>query len=163
MDAIAPSNLVRGSSLVVGVLVAAILATSCGGDSQSDESTTSSSVPESVSTTSTLVEAPTTETAPPAVQAQPEDASSYFSIEEVVLGPEGFVRLENATDVPVTLAGLFLCQASGCAELPDEVVAPLGSAYIAVGDGPDAEDVVVGNAPIGVNNVPILRLTLWIL
>jgi hypothetical protein len=84
------------------------------------------------------------------VQRQPEAASSFFSIEEVVLDPDGYVALNNFTDVPVTLDGLHLCQGADCFALPDEAVASGATAYIATGESPDVDGVVITGATIGV-------------
>jgi len=74
---------------------------------------------------------------------------TYFSINEVGLGPNGFVALTNFTDVPASLAGLYLCQGSSCFELPDTVVPAGGIVRISVGDGSGYENVVVTHAALG--------------
>jgi len=74
---------------------------------------------------------------------------TYFSINEVGLGPNGFVALTNFTDVPTSLAGLYLCQGHACFELPDTVVGPGETVRIAVGDGSGRENVVATHAAIG--------------
>ncbi len=74
---------------------------------------------------------------------------SFFSINEVGLGPDGFVALTNFTDVPASLAGLYLCQGTDCFALPPETVDPDRTVRIAVGDGSGYDDVVATRASIG--------------
>ena len=74
---------------------------------------------------------------------------AYFVINEVGLGPNGFVALTNFTDVPAHLGGLYLCQGSKCFELPDDVVNPNDTVRIAVGDGVGLEKVVASHADLG--------------
>ena len=76
------------------------------------------------------------------------DVSWFFSIEEIGLGPEGYVTLHNFTGASANLDSLFLCQSNGCADLPDVVVQPGESARIAVGDGTGLENVVMTNAKL---------------
>ena len=83
------------------------------------------------------------------VQRQPESVSSFFSIEEILLGPDGYVALNNFTSIPVTLDGLHLCQGGDCFSLPNEVVPAGGIAYVAVGAAPNADGLVVTGATIG--------------
>lgn len=74
------------------------------------------------------------------------DATRFFEISEVGLGPNGFVTLLNYTDQDATLDGLRLCQPPACADLPD-VLVPSGSvARIAVADGSGIESVVMERA-----------------
>ena len=58
------------------------------------------------------------------------------------------MTLRNYTDVPGSLDALYLCQTSGCADLPDTVVEPGGLARIAVGDGTGVDEVVMTGAII---------------
>jgi hypothetical protein len=74
---------------------------------------------------------------------------AYFSINEVGLGPDGFVALTNFTDVQASLAGLYLCQGTQCFELPDQMVAPGETVRVAVGDGSGLENVVAVHATLG--------------
>ena len=91
-----------------------------------------------------------TPSAPPAAPAKTgARMGTFFSIDEVGLGPDGFVALTNFTDVPASLAGLYLCQARECFELPDQMVAPGGTVRIAVGDGSGLENVVAVHATLG--------------
>lgn len=74
---------------------------------------------------------------------------TFFTINEVGLGPNGYVALTNFTDVPASLAGLYLCQGSACFELPDVVVAAGETVRIAAGDGAGLEGVVATHATLG--------------
>lgn len=74
---------------------------------------------------------------------------SFFAINEVGLGPNGFVALTNFTDIPASLAGLYLCQGSACFELLDVVVAAGETVRVAVGDGAGLEGVVATHATLG--------------
>jgi hypothetical protein len=76
-------------------------------------------------------------------------SGTFFAINEVGLGPNGFVALTNFTDVPASLAGLYLCQGSDCFALPDAVVDAGKTARIAVGDGAGHEGVVATRATLG--------------
>jgi hypothetical protein len=74
---------------------------------------------------------------------------TFFAINEVGLGPNGFVALTNFTDSPASLAGLYLCQGSECFELPQAVVDAGKTVRIAVGDGAGHEGVVATRATLG--------------
>jgi hypothetical protein len=86
-------------------------------------------------------------------EMEPAKASSrtgtFFTINEVGLGPNGFVALTNFTDVPASLDSLYLCQGSACFELPDVVVGAGETARIAVGDGAGHEGIVATRATLG--------------
>jgi hypothetical protein len=90
---------------------------------------------------------------PASTGAAPARASSrtgtFFAINEVGLGPNGFVALTNFTDAPASLAGLHLCQGAECFELPDGVVNAGETVRIAVGDGSGVEGVVATRATLG--------------
>ena len=74
---------------------------------------------------------------------QPADAATYFfDIEELGLGPGGYVALRNYTDVAGTLGGLFLCQPPRCFHLPDVEVAAGELAVVAISEDSDLDDVV---------------------
>lgn len=77
------------------------------------------------------------------------NTGTFFAINEVGLGPNGFVALTNFTEVPVSLEGLFLCQGSDCFQLPAVVVEAGQTARIAVGDGAGLEGVVASGATLG--------------
>jgi hypothetical protein len=74
---------------------------------------------------------------------------SLFAINEIGLGPAGYVSLTNFTDQPAALGGLFLCQASRCFALPETEVLPGRTVRIATGDGSGIEGVVAANATLG--------------
>lgn len=74
---------------------------------------------------------------------------TFFTINEVGLGPNGFVALTNFTDVPASLAGLYLCQGADCFELPDVVVEAGQTVRVAAGDGAGLEGVVATRATFG--------------
>ena len=88
---------------------------------------------------------------PPQVEASGENTSkgTFLEIREVGLGPNGFIALTNFTDVPTSLAGLSLCQASQCFGLPDALVDPGKTVRIAMGDGSGLESVVATRATLG--------------
>jgi len=92
---------------------------------------------------------PPAATATPGTIAQRSQSGSFFAINEVGLGPEGFVALTNFTDVPASLGGLFLCQGSACFGLPEVVVDAGETVRIAAGDGTGIEGVVARRATIG--------------
>ena len=73
---------------------------------------------------------------------------SFFSINEVGLGSNGFIALTNFTDVPANLTSLYLCQGSACFALPDEKVAPGETVRISNGNGEGVENVVATHASI---------------
>lgn len=74
---------------------------------------------------------------------------SFFSINEIGLGPDGYVALTNFTDVSVSTAGLILCQGTDCFELPDSEVVAGETALVAVGDGSGLESVIATGATLG--------------
>jgi hypothetical protein len=91
-----------------------------------------------------------TPSAPPETPAKTgARMGTFFSIDEVGLGPDGFVALANFTDLSANLAGLYLCQSTQCFQLPDQMVAPGKTVRIAVGDGSGLEDVVAAHATFG--------------
>lgn len=65
------------------------------------------------------------------------------------LGTNGYVALTNFTDVPASLAGLYLCQGFACFELPDVIVSAGETVRISVGDGTGIENVVATHANLG--------------
>jgi hypothetical protein len=75
-------------------------------------------------------------------------ASRFFAIDEIGLGPEGYVTLLNFTDVAASLDEVFLCQPPACVDLPDVVINPGGVARIAVGDGAGLDEVAMTDAPL---------------
>jgi hypothetical protein len=102
----------------------------------------------------TATEAPTPPTLPisatPSQAPSPRSGSgSLFAIEEVGVGPAGYVALTNFTDQPASLGGLFLCQGAKCFALPDVAVAPKATVRVASGDGAGLDGVVATGATIG--------------
>jgi hypothetical protein len=95
---------------------------------------------------------PTGTTTTPVVSPDPSanasDVSRYFSIIEVGLGSDGYVTLENYTEVAASLDAVYLCQADGCVDLPDIVVEPGQVARVAAGEGNGLENVVMRNADL---------------
>ncbi len=71
---------------------------------------------------------------------------AFFSINEIGLGPGGYVSLQNFTEVEANLAGLYLCQADRCFELPDATHPPGETGRIAVGDGAGLGNLIVEHA-----------------
>jgi hypothetical protein len=108
----------------------------CGDSDKTTEATVPPEVASSGETTTT-------------VQRQPLGSSSFFAINEIGLGPEGYVSLTNFTDIPVTLDGLYLCQSSECFQLPDVAVEGGQTVRVAAGDGNGVENVVATNATFG--------------
>lgn len=128
--------------LVLIAVVLFLVLASCSdgdGDDQAAPDTTSASG-------SDTVESATEEGA---VQRQPVGASSYFSINEVGLGPDGYVSLTNFTEVPVTTDGLYLCQRPAYVALPDVTVEPGETVRVTVGDGDGLENVIMTEAALG--------------
>jgi hypothetical protein len=85
----------------------------------------------------------------PGPLSQRTQAGSFFEINEVGLGPDGFVALTNFTEVEVTLEGLYMCQGEDCFALPAEVVAGGETVRIAAGDGSGLENVIATRATFG--------------
>ena len=86
----------------------------------------------------------------PNVTATPRSGSgTLFAINEVGLGPDGYITLTNFTDQPASLGGLFLCQGAKCFELPNTEVAPGKTVRIAVGNGDGLDGVIASGATIG--------------
>jgi len=76
------------------------------------------------------------------------DVGRYFAIEEVGLGPNGWVTLRNYTSSAASLDTLFLCQPPRCVDLPDVVIEPRDLAVVAVGDGTGFERVAMTDAEL---------------
>ena len=89
-----------------------------------------------------------TPVASPISSSDASDVSFYFLIDEVGLGPQGYITLRNFTDVAASLDAVFLCQATGCVDLPDVTVVPNETVRIAVGDGAGLENVVMTRASL---------------
>jgi hypothetical protein len=125
------------------------LATGCGGSEDSSSSTTAPA------STSTADETTTTrvETTTAGSSATPHEATGaaqpYFSIDEIVLGPNGYVTLTNFTESSESLAGLEMCQGSSCEQLPSIMVPGSDQARIGVGNGDGVKDIAATHAKIG--------------
>ena len=91
---------------------------------------------------------PANQTAAPLGSSDGSDVTRYFAIEEIGLGPDGYVTLINYTEAAASLDAGFLCQAEGCVDLPDAVVGPGDVARVAVGDGTGLEKVVMTGADL---------------
>jgi len=89
-----------------------------------------------------------TDSSGPASSGLAGDVSRFFSIEEIGLGPEGFVMLLNYTDQPASLESIRLCQAEGCVKLPRFEVAAGTVAYVTVGDGAGLDRVAMTGADL---------------
>jgi len=76
-------------------------------------------------------------------------SGSLFAIDEVGVGPDGYVALTNFTDQPASLGGLFLCQGAKCFALPDVTVAPKATVRVASGNGAGLDGVVATGATFG--------------
>jgi hypothetical protein len=76
------------------------------------------------------------------------DEGFQFEINEVGLGEDGWVALNNYTDQPASMKGLFLCQPPVCVELPDVEVAAETTAIVALGNGDDLQGVVATDADL---------------
>ena len=76
------------------------------------------------------------------------DGSRLFTIDEVGLGPDGYITVLNFTDVAASLDNVLLCQPPTCVDLPDVVVQPGAVARVAVGGGSGLESVVLTNADL---------------
>lgn len=87
---------------------------------------------------------------PESVPAQvSSNTGTYFAINEIGLGQNGYIALTNFTDVPASLASLYLCQGVICFELPDVVVAAGETVRIATGDGTGLDGVISTHADMG--------------
>ena len=92
---------------------------------------------------------PTVTNTPETVLLSEPGAGSLFAINEIGLGPNGYVSLTNFTDGPASLSGLFLCQGPTCFELPKADVPAGSTVRVASGDGNGLEDIVAANAGFG--------------
>ena len=120
--------------MLIGISVAAcgFALSACGGSSEAQPTTAGGNG------TTTVVHATTVSR----VQAT-------FSIEEIGLGSNGYVTLDNFTGVRESLGGLVVCQGSHCQKLSAVQVAPGKRVRIAVGDGKGVKHVVATGADLG--------------
>ena len=131
-------------SLMVFALL--LLSTACG-KSQGEDTVAATTVATVESVPATA--APQAPTATLAPLAQKSQSGSFFAINEIGLGPEGYVALTNFTGVPVSLGGLYLCQGGDCFALPDEVVEGDETVQVAAGDGEGLQNVIATEATYG--------------
>lgn len=87
--------------------------------------------------------------APKVTATSRSGVGTLFAIQEVGLGPDGYVSLNNFAGQPANLEGLYLCQGAKCFELPNTEVAPSATVRVAVGNGAGLEGVVATDATIG--------------
>ena len=87
--------------------------------------------------------------APTEIKPYVQTVGSFLAINEIGLGPEGYISLTNFTNVPVTTKGLYLCQGKDCFALPDAVIEAGETGRVAVGEGKGLENVVASKATIG--------------
>jgi hypothetical protein len=125
------NNLMQRTWFFITLVLVLLTGSACGGDDRAGD----------VSAT----------VSPPVAEPAKVNSGSgtFFAINEVGLGLDGFVALTNFTDVPSSLAGLYLCQGSQCYELPDVVVDGGETVRVAVGDGTGYEGVVATRATLG--------------
>lgn len=87
-----------------------------------------------------------------AATAQAHSVYGYqavFSVDQIGLGPNGYVTLRNFTDVRESMKGIVLCQESNCQAMPKVTVRPGLSVRIAVGSGSGVKNVVLSHAHLG--------------
>lgn len=92
--------------------------------------------------TGTVTPAPSGFTFDPDGTNRPADSSFVFTIEEVGLGPDGWVKLRNFSSVAATMDGLYLCQPPDCFALPDTEIAAGEAAVVAASGDTDQTDIV---------------------
>ena len=126
-------------------VVALIKLAACGGSpaAPTEEAQATGGVEATLAPTAGPTATPT-EVAP---YVQTEGA--FVAIDEIGLGPEGWISLTNFTSVPVTTKGLYLCQGADCFALPDAVIEAGETGRITVGDGEGLEGVIASKATIG--------------
>lgn len=137
----------KHNTIILISLLLSLTLVACGGSDKAAEATATPKLASTDLTTGvdTASAGETTNT----VQRQPLGANSFFAIHEMGLGPDGYAALTNFTDVPVTTAGLYLCQGSNCFELPDAVISPGETGIVAVGDGTGLAGVIATRATLG--------------
>ncbi len=75
--------------------------------------------------------------------------TTAFEIVEVGVGSRSFVALRNITERPVSLRGLYVCQAKRCFGLPNASVRAGATVRIASGTGQGLKNVVARQATFG--------------
>ncbi len=73
----------------------------------------------------------------------------FFDIQEVGVGPNGYVSLTNFTSEPAGLSGLYLCQEIDCFALPDMIVEPGETVRIAAGTSSSVETIAAADGVFG--------------
>lgn len=131
-------NMKWTATFALAILLVVIAAVACGDDDDDGASNSSATPSESGEPTGS---GDPSATVIPGGSGRPADSSYVFTIAEVGLGPDGWVRLENFSSESASLKGLFLCQPPECFEMPDVEVAGGESAYIAASDENDLESV----------------------
>ena len=126
--------------VIASVGVAACSDSDEEGDSPSQDSAESTTTRESSSST------------PDGVQRQPEGQASFFSIDEVIFGPDAHVVVRNITDIDVSIDRLHVCQGEECSAIPDEVVPADGVVILAIGSAPPREGVALEKVNLGALN-----------
>ncbi len=114
-----------------------LLVTNACGDSDDDGASTSDA-----STAPSASEQPADSTVAVTGSGRPADSSYVFTIDEVALGPDGYVRLRNFASVSASPKGLFLCQPPKCLELPNVEVGADNTAFVAASDDADLPNTV---------------------
>lgn len=139
-------NMMNRNKTYLLFLVAILLLAACNGTNttEDDEDATKAengSTAEAESASSSLDST--------VVASASEGMNSLFEINEIIPGPDGYVALKNFTDVPVTLAGQYICQGKDCFELPGEIVSPDETVKITVGNGDGLDGLVIADATMG--------------
>lgn len=125
--------------ILIIILVLLAACSSSGEESGNGQVNAPSSSESNQSADNTEMEYPTNTPGPLAQRTQ---AGSFFEINEVGLGSDGYVALTNFTGVEVTLEGLFLCREKECFALPAYVVKGGETVLVASGDGEGLENVI---------------------
>ncbi|HEY4668225.1 MAG TPA: hypothetical protein VIH05_00465 [Tepidiformaceae bacterium] len=129
---------------IVLVVFAALALVACGSsdpESPTPAGETASATPEASSTAAPTAAGTATPHRGPGV-------GFYVSIEEVGLGPNGYVTIKNFTETAINIGDLYICQPPRCTRLPEAVMQPGTVGRIAVGDGAGIENVVAKNVPL---------------
>jgi len=130
-------------------LLLVILMMSLGACRGAQSTTPEAGTPAATTTETTEAVASQLQTTPSEVVPYVQTVGSFLAIHEVGVGPEGYVSLTNFTNVPVSTAGLYLCQGKDCFALPEAVIEAGQTARVAVGDGEGLENVIAAQATIG--------------
>lgn len=126
------------------VFILAMALVACG----SDDPETPTPAPESPSASAAASSTPAATAAGTPTPHRGDGVGFYLSIEEVGLGPEGYVTIKNFTETAINIGDLYICQPPRCTKLPEAVIEPGATGRIAVGDGAGIENVVAKNVPL---------------